>query len=1072
MTFFKRFFLFSLLILLSIFSSFAQNTGEVSPTENPEKKNLSLSEIDALISSSNYNEALKSLTLYMKEHPNDFDRAQKRVDRVLKARNAFNKNAEKLVDMIKSGEGDQIQKLEKITLLEKSEVDPTETVSEFTALARRTVALGDVLIAYNRIMHQGLRLVEAGQYADAALKFEEGFLIKNEFSDIVFEQSDALEENGDASESEGILVEYESDIIDGVNEAIKKIKEADEGTLLLPGFKAVESECESSYAEFIRNVRNKNFDGAEKSFEKVRASFKKLADLRNSVMAQSRILDEFDALANERNPLLMGTSYITFYQRFVLGDETNANTGVIGAMDAFWNTRVESMKSNINEAIYSTLSNIQKELPEAEIFQKAATISRQQKNLALAENFSLLAVKVQDLYLLPENFDGTPVGKDFKDYEDSMLFVKDYLADLILSYSSSERIAAEEKHEIKSGETSGRIDDEAFSESLMSINRYEKIKEDSKDYLIRVNAEKEREDAYFLEKQRRAQEEARLEKEESVDGMNSPRKRQTAGAEVSDETADFRNAISYFISVNNQNTLRAEDHIKNLWAFLAQLYLHNGNVSYDMLFDDFSKAQKLLDGETDGNLVKKYPREAGEKSREISSGIAETKSYLLESKERLDGGKRFKGVSAEYDSSLSGIDELIKKLDGLALKNSELAKKADSQIRLASIASDEGKNQYEKALLSFNKNDFSSANAAIDAASEKFAQSLDYQFDEEILALREEKLAALASQILAAENEKVIRDVFALKEKASSYYYSSDFDSAENTLVQAQSLLSSVNAESDPEIEELLASVKNIKSLEFGRVLLSSDPHYPELSNSLNMARLSFERGVSFKKQGKSEDALEAFNVAQTNIRNVQNVYPLNKEARLINLQIQQELDPQGFPALFEKQYRDAKLNSTLNERLADLQDLYAINPKYPGLSKEIYDLEETLGMHPKKVVKSDAKKRAEEALREAKALFRDAGSDDEKLSQALAKVNQAILLDSTNSEAKNVKLSIQLKIGNQTTAILSQSDEKLYAEAGRLFNQRKFEEANAVMNELWKSSAAKKSRKVIDLRNRIARRL
>ncbi len=1077
MTFFKKFLIAQFVFLFSVFAVCADDgTGASSaevPVQVPEQKAVSLSQIDSLISSGNYNDALRALTAYMSEHPDDFDRAQKRVDKVLKARDLFNQNAKKLVDMIKTGEGDQIEKLEKITALEKSEVSPTENVSEFTGLARRTVALGDVLISYNRIMHQGIRLIENGRFSEAALKFEEGFLIKNELSDIVFEEGADASSGSENGEQQGILVEYEKDITEGVSAAVKKIKELDAGTVSSQGFKALEGECENAYADFIRNIKAKNYDASLKSFERVRLSFSKLSGMRNSIMKEARELDRFDEIANERNPLLMGTSYITFYQRFVLGDETNANTGIIGAIDAFWNTRVESMKNEINEVVYGALATIQNEIPEDKIFEKYHLIEKHQKTLSLAKNFSMLAVDVQSLYQMPENMDGTTVGASFKDYEISMNFVEKYLSDLSLAYAGAERIALEDKRSAKSDGESGRIGDEVFSETLESVSRCDEIQRDAKFYLERMNQEKALEDSYFAERKVRMEEEERRKADSIASGTElSVRKNQSAGTDVSDERADFRPAIAYFVSVSNQNILRATRCEQNLWAFLAQGYLHNGNLSCGEVEDDLRTVQNYLDGKEEDNLVKKYPKEAKLLCADVSKKIAEEKELLVSYRAVLDGGAKFRGVDSQYDSGRDGIEELIKKLDSLSVRNADLAKKADSQVRLASIASDEGHSQYQKALAAFNRNDFVSANKAVESASEKFAESLDYQFDEDVRMMREDTLSALASKILAAENEKVIREVFALKEQASNYYYSSDFDAAENTLVKAQTLWSSVNAESDPEIEELLTSVKNIKSLEFGRIILSSDPHYAELSNTLNMAKLSFERGVAYRKQGDNDAAVEAFNVSLTNIRNVQNVYPLNKEARLINLKIQQELDPDGFPSLFEKQYRDAKANPKLNERLADLQDLYEVNPKYPGLAKDIYNLEEDLGMHPKKVVKSDARVLAQSRLSEAKALFNSAGDNDEKLSQALAKVNEAILLDSTNAEAKNVKLSIQLKIGNQATAILSQADEKLYAEAGRLFNQRKFEEANSVMNELWKSSAAKKSRKVIDLRNRIARRL
>ena len=128
--------------------------------------------------------------------------------------------------------------------------------------------------------------------------------------------------------------------------------------------------------------------------------------------------------------------------------------------------------------------------------------------------------------------------------------------------------------------------------------------------------------------------------------------------------------------------------------------------------------------------------------------------------------------------------------------------------------------------------------------------------------------------------------------------------------------------------------------------------------------------------------------------------------------------------------------------------------------------------MFPKKEVKKEVKRSADSKIAEAKKAFRDAGSDEAKLSRALVLANEAIAIDGTSKAAKELKLQIQLKIGASSTAILSQNDEKMYAEAARLFNQRRFADAKGIMDNLLKGAAAKKSRKVIDLNNRLLKRL
>ncbi|MBQ0050538.1 MAG: hypothetical protein KBT11_00570 [Treponema sp.] len=1035
-------------------------------------KALSLKEIDALILNYQYNSALKQLAEYMEQNPEDFDRAQKRVSKILSARATYNKSATNLVDLIKGESTDSVEKMNRIQGLEKFEENPTENAVEFTNLARRTISLGEVLISYNRIMREGLALVRGEKFPDAAKKFEEGFEIKNDKSDIVFEGGGPVDEN-----DTGILVVYENDITEPVRNSVSKIKSLVSGGFgsSYPSFKNLQSDCEKAYQEFVAAVKLGKIEGCNKAFDNVKKNFGKLAEYRNKIIDEARILDKADKLANQRNPLLLGTSYITFYKRFILGDDTNRDTGIIGAIDAFWNTRVEDMKARLNNVVYSTMDNIQKQVPENSLYAAVEKIDAQKDTIVLASDFAALSRDMHGLYDLPLNLDGSTVGSYHTNYQNSLGFVSQYLKNLDLSYDCVKRISEEGKLVAKFDPFT-TVSEQVLVEYLNQAHRYEQIKKDSENYLEFVSVEYQRENDYYIEQERKK---AELEQMMELTGITldevNKSQKKSAGVEIMDSPLDLRDEILYFNSVCNQNIENSAENAKNVWGIIAQNYYSNGKENYDSLEKMVQENNRLISGTLDEEtgLNKKYPVLARTNARKLISSIQNGKIILQSHRSNLDDGDAYASANEAFVSGKVQIDELIKMFDQLVLENRQTIAAADPLIRAFEKAYEEGKAQYERAVAAFKKNDFDGANAAVDKASEKLAEALDYEFEEEVRVLREETLADLANRILVAENEQVIRDVFALKEEATTAYYSSQFDAAETALTKAQARWAKTNPEPDSEIEELLTVVRNVRGLAYGRVLSASDPHYPELSYSLDLAKLSLERGAKAKQAGNKSEAEAAFNTALSNVRNVQNVYPLNKEARLVSLKLQREMDPVGFPKQFENQLTAARKNNSLNERLADLQDLYEINPKYPGLKDEIYSLEEDLGMHPKRVVvQKDVKKQVGSKLSDARKLFKAAGNDEARLNQALAAVNQVIALDSTNRDAKNLKLEIQLKIGAQATAILSQQDEKMYAEAGRLFNQRKFAEANAVMETLWQKPAAKRNRKVVDLRNRILRRL
>lgn len=1058
----------ALAVLISLFFS----TRIYPQTEVGEDEVLSLRQIDRLIETTAYNEALKELSRYISAHPDDFDRAQKRVSRVIRLREEYNKDAGHLVDIIKNGDQSKSEKLSKITELETSELEPTDTVIDFTNLARRTVTMGEILFKYNQIMREGVALVRKEKYVDAAVKFEEGFAIKNEFSDVVFD----LDSRG--GDENGTPVTYESDITTPVRRAVGSVRSLVAGSLTSPGLDRRISDCERAYAEYMQAISDRSIAAVSAAMQKVTSAFAEYAELRNKIVSESKVLESAEALAEERNPLLLGTSYISFDQKFIRGDESNPDTGILGAFDAYFNRRVESMKSKTNEVVLSVLNAVLQNLPENRIYSLSDKIAAEKERVAAAKSYAAFALSLHGLYRLANNPDGTTVGDKHSGYASSMGFVNEYIADLALAYDSVTQLAYERAHP-------GRIDKGDLSEPTVSRNfeklmRYEKIKSDSKSYLSLIDAELDFERKYFEARARREREIAELVELSGGKLRIAAQKRSTAGVLISDDPLDFRRQIAYFTSVNKQNLSEASSHARGLWSYIATAY----SVLADRAYNDFdgrcSEVEVMLaggktggdDDEFSAELIRKYPVEAKAAAENLNAQIALKRGELVSWRETLSGGEEYRAVETDYAMGTDSLDKTIARFDSLSARNVAVISEAEPKIRAYENLLREAEEQYQLALAAFKKENFDGANAAVDAASGKFAEALDIEYSERIRSMREVTLNELATRISAAEYEKVLREVFAIKDRAATYYYSSNFDAAENLLVSAQAKWAKVSTEPDSEIEDLLGIIKAVKNATYGRVLLQSDPHYPELSYSLDMAKQSFERGVQLKKSGDNAGAGESFNLALTNIRNVQNVYPLNKESRLITLKIQQELDPEGFPRQFENHYNAARLNSNPSERLADLEDLYEINPKYPGLSQEIYNIKDSLGMFPKKTVQKEVKRSADSKIAEARRAFRAAGDDEAKLAAALRLANEAIAIDGTSKAAKELKLDIQLKIGAQSTAILSQSDEKMYAEAARLFNQRRFADAKTLMDRLLTGAAAKKSRKVIDLYNRLLKRL
>ena len=75
---------------------------------------LTLSQIDALIKETKYDQALEELNRYIAQNPENFDNAQIRIDRIMNARNRYTQLAEELIQLI-IDEPDNSEKIYRVT---------------------------------------------------------------------------------------------------------------------------------------------------------------------------------------------------------------------------------------------------------------------------------------------------------------------------------------------------------------------------------------------------------------------------------------------------------------------------------------------------------------------------------------------------------------------------------------------------------------------------------------------------------------------------------------------------------------------------------------------------------------------------------------------------------------------------------------------------------------------------------------------------------------------------------------------------------------------------------------------
>ena len=206
----------------------------------------------------------------------------------------------------------------------------------------------------------------------------------------------------------------------------------------------------------------------------------------------------------------------------------------------------------------------------------------------------------------------------------------------------------------------------------------------------------------------------------------------------------------------------------------------------------------------------------------------------------------------------------------------------------------------------------------------------------------------------------------------------------------------------------------------------------------------------------------------------MQLVYPLNQEAAILTLRVNQLKDPKKFEKEFSQKINSAKLmcenSKTRKEGYANLLDYYEIQPNYKGLKELIYKVEIDIGIRQKKADNSSVKK-ANQLLVEAKKIYNTAKEDETKLKQALAKVDESLALVMDNNEAIKLKDEITTKIGGTVITVLSTEDERLYQLAVQRLQANNVIGANLILEKILQKKGNASLQKIQDLKNKIAAR-
>ena len=976
---------------------------------------LSLREIDEMIKQTDYDNALAELSDYMKKYPSDLDAAQRRVDLIMNARSYYTRLANELLDVMEKEPENAEKKLAIINKLQSLEKHPTAEHLAFIKQAKAAAEFTFYRAQFRRILEEGAKNAVSQKYSEAISVIQSGYyMYRDDF--------------------------YDENPADLLKSATQMAAELDAAT---QSYLSARSDWNDAYKNFIQAIESGNWNNSARAWQNFQAQMERFAAVRNRVLEAGGSFDQTFAQLKKQNPELTEASYLSFMTRFSLGVSSIENSGILGAVDCEWNWMLDNCKKALGNTVRQKFDEYAKSAP----IQKAldSSYSPDASRLFEADNFADLSLDVCALDRLRKDRSGNPLEQTTPLFAGSMRSAKEFVGGTNGSVSNLAEYKAASLRlsslEVPQDSLASSREDDSYAKELLAVlsvlDRTEK------------QAAANLEQPWYLE-YKGAAEDARAKSDKKIPEIK-----------FTDKLLDFKSALDYYQGVNELAKKSSAVATESAWKNLSdhtERAVDSLSGNYQNLY---AEAQELLDTH--------YPKEAVEKVQAVQDTLASDKSLLAVMKERLRDGPKQSQVA------LQKLDAAIVSLDQWTSQGSQINVKARQEIVLAQSAQNQADEIYRRAENNYRADNFAAARSNLQRARELYNEALNHQESESLRQTSDKNLADLGQRINEAENKIIVAEVRTLKTRAKNDYYAGDFENAENLLNRAESRWAVTNVEEDEEIKNLKLLVQNALSMKTGREIKPTAPLYPEMSQILSNAHQYFDQGEAMIKAGNRQEALVILSEAKKKLQELQMVYPLNQEAALLTLRIDELMDPAQFNESFARRVQAArqsvKVPATQQQGYSDLLDLAEIRPNYPGLSKLIYDVEIELGIRQKPVDQSAIRK-SNALAQEAQKLYQNARGNEEILRQALAKLDQAIAMNPNNDNAIMLKDRIQIAVGGKAAVVLSSADEASYNQAIQELRNNNVIGAYTIVERLLQTPANRRSSKILDLQKQVQARM
>ncbi|MBN2737775.1 MAG: hypothetical protein JXR70_12395 [Spirochaetales bacterium] len=426
----------------------------------------------------------------------------------------------------------------------------------------------------------------------------------------------------------------------------------------------------------------------------------------------------------------------------------------------------------------------------------------------------------------------------------------------------------------------------------------------------------------------------------------------------------------------------------------------------------------------------------------------------------------------------ASIVQLLKKLNSLeqlvmALYKEiqEPIKSAEDKIRTAQKHKNLGIRKYNSASTAYGRLDYLVAKEELQIAADEFYESLKFQEDPEVRDFSESRVLALGKRIKELENQRVIIQARQFVRQGKELYGRGFFNDALDLLYKARALLQETQTQEDPEITTWINIVEKALSIDKDRSIAETNPLYKVMSQLFNLAKSDYNTGILLYNNNDKEAAMMKFENATEKLLTLQQEFPYNEDAGVLQLYILQKTNPPEFNSHVQEAKNEGqeaiKTSSDVEpgptkkkEAYNKLKTLEALLVSDKDITAMILELEYQLGIK-QRPLSAFARNESNRLVNQAKTIIDS--RDTFQFPAAKTLLSQALSLNPNNDAAVNLLNAMLFTEGVQPD-VLASTDRRMIEEAEQAYINGDKLRSQELCLELWSKAKLRGDQTLINL--------